>query len=47
MESGNTINIGSTYNHDPKELEKLFSKYGKCNVKYISGFVIAELYINC
>ena len=38
--------IGSTYNHDPKEIEKLFSKYGKCNVKYTEGYVIAELYLN-
>tara|TARA_Y100000590_G_C15449554_1_gene912129 strand:- start:35 stop:877 length:843 start_codon:yes stop_codon:yes gene_type:complete len=38
--------IGSTYNHDPKEIEKLFSKYGKCNVKHTSGYLIAELYLN-
>lgn len=37
--------IGSTYNHDPKEIEKLFSKYGKCNVKFVDGYVIAELYM--
>ena len=38
--------IGSTYNHDPKDIEILFSKYGKCNVKFVGGYVIAELYLN-
>jgi hypothetical protein len=37
--------LGHTYNHDPKDVYKLFSEFGKARVRHINGYIYGEIYI--
>lgn len=37
---------GKCWNHKKEKIYKIFSNFGKCNVKYVNNMLIAELFIN-